>query len=255
MTKGKQLLIRTPEGVEFPMRIAGPVTRFFALVIDRVVVSLASVVVTSVLAMVGLFNMDLFQAVAAVLGFAIAIGYPIAAEWRWRGQTLGKRVLNLRVIDVQGLRLQFSQIVVRNLLRFFDEFPLGFSLVGGMSHLISMRGQRLGDLAANTVVIRHIQTKEPDLDRLLPDKYNSFREYPHLTARLRQYVSPHEAGVTLNAVVRRDSLDDAERMRLFKMMADRFRELVKFPQEAIEGLSDEQYVRNVVDILFRNAGA
>jgi len=254
MTKGKQLLIRTPEGVEFPMQIAGPVTRFFALAIDRCVVMLASSVVTVTLSLVGLFSMDLFLAVTSVLGLTLALGYPIVAEWRWRGQTLGKHVLNLRVIDVQGLRLQFSQVVVRNLLRFFDEFPLGFSFVGGASHLISMRGQRLGDLAANTVVIRHVQAKEPDLDKLLPDKYNSFREYPHLAARLRQSVSPHEAGVSLNAVARRDALDDVERMRLFKMMAGNFRGLVKFPQEATEGLSDERYVRNVVDILFRDAG-
>ena len=57
------------------------------------------------------------------IGFAISVGYAIFTEWFWRGQTVGKRLLRLRVIEEQGLRLQFSQIVTRNLLRFVDMLP------------------------------------------------------------------------------------------------------------------------------------
>ena len=48
-----------------------------------------------------------------VLYFVISIGYSILLEWRWRGQTVGKRLFGLRVIDVHGLRLQPAQIVLR----------------------------------------------------------------------------------------------------------------------------------------------
>ena len=75
-------------------------------------------------------------------------------EWYWRGQTVGKRVLKLRVMDEQALRLEFSQIVVRNLLRFVDFLP-GLYLVGGTACVLSRRFQRLGDLAANTIVVRN----------------------------------------------------------------------------------------------------
>jgi len=47
-----------------------------------------------------------------------------------------------------------------------------------------------GDLAANTIVVRHPAAAEPDFEKILPGKFNSFREYPHLAARLRQNVTP-----------------------------------------------------------------
>ena len=75
-------------------------------------------------------------------------------EWRWRGQTIGKRLLRLRVVDAEGMRLQFNQIVTRNLLRFVDSLP-AFYFVGGLACWLSPKCQRLGDIAANTIVIRN----------------------------------------------------------------------------------------------------
>jgi hypothetical protein len=77
-------------------------------------------------------------------------------------------------------------------------------------------------------------------------------EHPHLAARLRQRVTPALAGVALDALVRRDQLDDGARVELFGELAGRLRKLVEFPAEAVEGLSDEQYVRNAVEILYRS---
>jgi len=72
------------------------------------------------LGFLGLISFDFARAFTVLAYFVIQIGYGIVMEWFWRGQTLGKRLLRLRVIDSQGLRLQFSQIVIRNLLRFVD---------------------------------------------------------------------------------------------------------------------------------------
>src|SRR2546430_9794845 len=94
----------------------------------------------------------------------------------------------------EGLRLQFHQIVTRNLLRFVDSLPL-FYFVGGLVSWLSPKCQRLGDLADNTIVIRSPRISEPDLDQLLAGKFNSLRQYPHLAARLRHRVSPAEAAV------------------------------------------------------------
>ena len=184
--------------------------------------------------------------------FVVSIGYPIATEWYWRGQTLGKRLLRLRVMDAQGLRLQFSQIVIRNLLRFVDMLPV-FYLVGGVSSLVNHQAQRLGDIAANTIVVRNSEIPEPDLAQVLSGKYNSFRNYPHLVARLRQRVSPSEAGIALQSLLRRDQLNPEARLELFAEIASHMKQIVEFPQEAMEGITDEQYVRNVVDLLFRKA--
>ncbi|HYR57824.1 MAG TPA: hypothetical protein VEO95_04310, partial [Chthoniobacteraceae bacterium] len=123
--------------------------------------------------------------------------------------------------------------------------------IGGAACLLSRRAQRLGDLAANTVVVRLLRHSEPDLDQLLAGKFNSLRQHPHLEARLRQRASPEEARLALQALVRRDELDPAARVQLFAGLAEHFKELVAFPLESVEAMPDEQYVRNVVDILFR----
>src|SRR5205823_2408687 len=200
--------------------------------------------------LLGLLGADFARAIIVLAYFVIQVGYGIVTEWFWRGQTLGKRLLRLRVMDAQGLRLQFSQIVIRNLLRFVDMLP-AFYLVGGIACLASRRAQRLGDFAANTIVIRNPKIQEPDLDQLLAGKFNSLRDYPHLAARLNQRVSAGEARVGVQALIRRDELTAQARVELFGEIAAHLRSLVEFPPETTEGITDEQYVRNVVDILFR----
>ncbi len=252
MLQGKTnaLTIKTPEGIVFSLALAGPVTRFLAWTIDGVCVFAINRVVRVLLGLLGVISQDLALG-ASILGyFVVFIGYGIGMEWYWRGQTLGKRLLRLRVLDEQGLRLQFSQIVIRNLLRCVDKLP-AFYVVGGLACLISRHAQRFGDFAANTVVVRNPRISEPNLDQLLTGKYNSFREYPHLVARLRQHVSTQEGRIALQALLRRDGLDPQARIELFREIATHFQSIVSFPQEATDGLSDEQCVRNFVDVLFR----
>ena len=182
--------------------------------------------------------------------FVISIGYGIALEWYWRGQTLGKRVLRLRVMDEQALRLGFGQVVIRNLLRSVDMLP-GLYLVGGVSCVLSPKFQRLGDLAAATIVVRNPEIAQPNIEQVLGGKFNSLLGYRHLAARLRQRTTPQAAAIALDALLRRDQLQPEARLTVFSRLADHFRSLVEFPAEAVEQLSDEQYVRNAVEILYR----
>jgi uncharacterized RDD family membrane protein YckC len=248
--KTNTLIILTPEGIEFSLQLAGPITRCMAWWIDMVSISVLASLVNTILVFIGLFSGYLAYAIAILSYFVISIGYGIFFEWYWQGQTLGKKFLRLRVMDEQGLRLQFNQIVIRNLLRFVDSLP-AFYLVGGMSCLISKRAQRLGDFVANTIVVWNPRLDEPDLDQLLGGKYNSFRKHPHLEARLRQHISPAEARIALQALVRRDEIEPAARVELFENLVSYFKSVVTFPPEATDGISDEQYIRNVVDALFR----
>lgn len=248
--KTNTMTIKTPEGIVFSLLLSGPVTRFLASIVDLASIVVISRIASSLLGVAGIISQDLAMAASILAYFVASIGYGIVMEWYWRGQTLGKRLFRLRVIDEHGLRLQFSQIVIRNLLRFVDSLP-AFYLVGGLACLISPRAQRLGDLAANTIVIWNPRIPEPDLNQLIAGKYNSFRDYPHLEARLRQSVSPLEASIALQALLRRDELDPQARVELFREIAAHFRSIVAFPQEATDGISDEQYMRNVVDALYR----
>jgi uncharacterized RDD family membrane protein YckC len=242
------LLLRTPEGIVFSLPLAGPVSRFLAWGVDVGCIITASSVIEQILGLFG--NAGFAKATYVIAYFVISIGYGITLEWYWRGQTIGKRVLKLRVMDEHALRLEFGQVVVRNLLRFVDLLP-GLYLVGGTACVLSRRFQRLGDLAANTIVVRNQEVPQPNLEQLLGGKFNSLLEYRHLAARLRQRTSPQAAAVALEALLRRDELEPQARLQLFAGLADHFRSLVEFPLEAIEQLSDEQYVRNVVEILYR----
>ncbi len=245
------LQIRTPEGVRFSQLLAGPVTRFLAWFIDALCIAAIVTVVGRITFLLAIISPNLAAALHTLGYFIVSIGYGIFCEWRFRGQTVGKRLFRLRVVDAEGLRLQFHQVVTRNLLRFVDMLPL-FYFVGGITALLNRSCQRLGDIAANTIVIRHPRLFEPDLDQLLAGKYNSLREHSHLAARLRQQVTPGEAALAVQALIRRDQFDPIHRVELFGELAEHFKAKVGFPPEATDGITDEQYLRNVVDVVYRN---
>lgn len=252
MTRSGILTIRTPEGIEFTLLLAGPVTRMLALAIDLAVIGAAGRILQSALAPLGFLGADTSGAVIAVAYFAVSLIYFALAEWIGRGQTIGKRLFRLRVVDAAGLRLEPSQVVVRNLMRFVDALP-AFYLVGGAACVVNRYRQRLGDLAAGTVVVRVPGPSRPDLDQLLGNKYNSLSEQRHLAARLRQKVEPDVARIALESLLRRDELEPAARLKLFSELASAFRAMVVYPPEIVEQFSDEQYVRNVVEVLYRSS--
>lgn len=249
-TVSSSLRIATPEGVVFSYRLATPVSRGLAWTIDALVISLTSYLLSRLTALAGIISTDFANFLSAVLYFVVSIGYGIALEWRWRGQTLGKRLFGLRVIDVHGLRLQFSQIALRNLLRPVDSLPL-FYLAGGVTAFWTRSGQRLGDLAANTVVAHESNPERPDLEPIVPAKHNSLLPYPHLAARLRSTADPEAVGYAVRAVTQRDRYTPSGRVELFREIAEYFRALAPFPGEALEGLSDEQFVRTVLRVIYK----
>ena len=244
------LKIRTPEGIVFSQLLAGPVTRFLAWFIDVMCILALLETLGRLLILLQFVSSNLAGAVYTLGYFAISIGYGMACEWRWRGQTIGKKLFRLRVVDAEGLRLQFNQIVTRNLLRFVDALP-AFYFVGGVACWLSPQCQRLGDLAANTIVIRNPRVAQPDLDQLSAGMFNSLRHYPHLAGRLRQRVSPLEAAIALQALLRRDEFAPITRLELFRDLAAHFRAKVAFPPEATDGITDEQFLRNVADVIYR----
>ncbi|MBV9127305.1 MAG: RDD family protein [Verrucomicrobia bacterium] len=254
--KSRALLIRLPEGVTFALQLAGPVTRFLAWVVDLLATMVALQLIGYFVLPLLVLGEDFATAVRVFLFFAVPIVYGIAFEWLWRGQTPGKRALRLRVVDAGGLRLRFHQVFLRNILRAVDLLP-GFYLLGGACCALNRRAQRLGDLAADTVVVRTARPAVPDLAQLMAGKYNSLRAHPALAARLRNRIPPTEASLALQALLRRETLDAQARVHLFATLAARFRSAgAPWPEEFADGaLADEQLVRNCVDVLFRARAA
>jgi len=244
-----RLSIETPEGVIFSFELATPVTRALAWTVDTAAIAAGGLLLGQVGKFVSKASPDVASAVSVAGYFAVSTLYAIVLEWRWRGQTIGKRLFGLRVMDVHGLHLRLPQIALRNLLRLVDMLPF-FYLVGGLTAVFSRNAQRLGDMAANTIVTRERRQEIPDLEQIAPSKYNSLLGQPHLAARLRSLVAPEAAALAVRAVTMRDGYDPRARVVLFRDLAAHFRSLVEFPDEAVENLTDEQYVRCVLRVIY-----
>jgi len=245
LARASALRIETPEGVVFSLRLASPVLRALAWAVDALVLAAAATAIEKGARVFAMLGTDWATALDVFLYFAASMAYAMVFEWYWRGQTLGKRLFGLRVVDAQGLRLRPAQVVLRNLLRAVDFLPAAY-LVGVTACLVSRKGQRLGDLAANTVVLREARLLEPDVERIAPVKYNSLAAFPHLAARLRSRVNPE----AVTALALRDGYEPPARVELFGELAGYFRALVGFPEAAVEGLTDEQYVRSAVRAIY-----
>jgi uncharacterized RDD family membrane protein YckC len=247
---GYVLAIETPEGVTFSFELATPITRSLAWAVDTAASGAIAYGVARTCEIVGALSTDWANALGVLSFFGISIIYCIVLEWRWSGQTIGTRLLGLRVIDEQGLRLRLPQVFLRNIMRLIDAPPPLLYLIGGIAALVSSKGQRLGDMAANTVVIRERHRQPPNLEQIAPARYNSLLAYPSLAARLRSLASPEAVGMAVRAVSRRDGYEPMARVELFRELAEYFRALVSFPEAALEGLTDEQYLRSVLRVVY-----
>jgi len=245
------LRIATPDGVVFDLPLAGPVARGAAVFIDFIIIIAMVNMVQIILAPLVVLLPDIGYGLSILIFFTIQLFYSITLEWFWGGRTVGKRLFHLRVIDDRGLRLSPGQVILRNLMRFIDCLPACY-LVGGIASFFNRRYQRLGDLAAGTVVIRTPSPPDSPDDLLSNTHYNSFRSHPHLEARLRQLTQPHEVAVAIDALRRRESITPSARIHVFSQIADHFRSKLRFPEESTEGLTDEQYLRNIIDTICRH---
>ncbi|HMT94273.1 RDD family protein [uncultured Thiothrix sp.] len=140
--------VNTPEGIALELSPAGPVPRTLAWLVDLMIRAGVSLLIIILLAFMGSLGIGL----AMILIFLLEWFYPVWFELRSQGQTPGKRLLNIYVAHLDASPISPAASVVRNLLRVVDFLPFfyGFGLA---STLLSKRFQRLGDLAANTVVL------------------------------------------------------------------------------------------------------
>jgi uncharacterized RDD family membrane protein YckC len=88
-----------------------------------------------------------------ILLFLLKWGYYALFETLMRGQSPGKRAMGIQVVRTNGEPLDFPSIAVRNLVRSVDDFP-GVPLLGFLIAVTNQKAQRLGDLAASTIVVR-----------------------------------------------------------------------------------------------------
>jgi len=146
-----RLTVATPEGVELGLALAGLGSRFIAvlgdLLLKAVIVGLGAIVLVATGA--GGVATGVFIAYTFLVFWLYDVFFEVLAS----GRTPGKRWAGLRVVSEGGAPVGLRASLVRNLVRMVDG-PASFYVAGPLAILITARNQRLGDLAAGTLVLR-----------------------------------------------------------------------------------------------------
>jgi uncharacterized RDD family membrane protein YckC len=141
-------LVETPEGIALQLRAAGAMPRACAWALDGLIRMAVLWALAAILAIFGATGMGLY----ALLLFALLWIYPVLFEVLRDGQTPGKKVMRLRVINANGTPVTWIASIVRNLMRTVDVLPFGYAF-GFIACLVDPRCRRLGDMVAGTLVV------------------------------------------------------------------------------------------------------
>lgn len=203
-----RVAISTPEGLELEYSLAGVASRIFAGWVDYMMRILVVGAVTLLAYLAG-------GGVAGAIALAISVFiglfvYDIAFEVWGGGQTPAKRWNGLRVVMDDGRPIGFAASAVRNLIRLIDVW-LSFGVVAMVSVLATKRDQRLGDLAAGTLVIR-----EPKSTPRRESQYVAIAPGVDVTA-----VSAAEVAAVRDFLSRREELAPAARARVAENLTRR----------------------------------
>ena len=149
------LTVVTPEGVVLDFRAAGVASRTLAKGIDLLIQFVALIGAVFLAAFMVLVN-EAFAVVTIVITiFLIFYGYSAVLETWWDGKTVGKKLFGIKVITTEGGPVRFRHAAIRSMIATFDFFfPSPGGLIAVFFALLTKRSQRLGDLAAGTIVIR-----------------------------------------------------------------------------------------------------
>jgi uncharacterized RDD family membrane protein YckC len=214
------LTLETPERVALTLEPAGLGPRAFAFLVDVVLLFLAWVLALVLYSISGDLLRE-WQALSA-LGQLAALAAALLLGWGWDvawetlggGRTPGKRLLGLRVVRADGAPVGLAESLVRNLLRAI-ELPIGYA-PGVLAIALGARRQRLGDLAAGTLVVRE---RRYDLSRYAAASAAPDPRFAALAGRSGRALGPGDLDRLQDFLSRRPALVPAARERLATRLA------------------------------------
>ena len=219
--------VATPEGIELTLRLAGPVPRALAWSVDLALRAAIVLVVLTLASQLGRAGWG----IVLLAAFFVEWLLPAWFEAQMRGQTPGKRLFGIAVLNDDGTPLRWPGALTRNLLRAVDFLPLmyGFGLV---CMLLNRDFKRLGDLAAGTVVV--YQSAAVDSSRKIPQ------------------APPVAPPVDLDLDEQRAVLELAERSA--GLTRERVEELSALPKPLVGGLDGERAAARLIGMANYLAG-
>ena len=144
------ILVETPEGTDLQVDVVGVVPRTLAYSVDLLIRMLALLMLELIVLFTGAGLAG--QGFVLIFYFLLEWWYPVVFEVYRGGQTIGKKKFKIKVVNEDLTPVRLSASLTRNLLRVADFLPL-FYVFGVISMMMNRRFQRLGDLAANTIVV------------------------------------------------------------------------------------------------------
>lgn len=211
--------IETPENVELRRKLAGIGLRFQAGFLDTLIIILCFYVPVFLILVFAqpasfIFDDSTLKTIATtfiiIFAFVVYWGYFLLFELYRNGQTPGKKRMKIRVVREEGHGVSFYAILIRNLLRVVD--GIGVYSVAGLSMFFSRKIQRLGDMAAGTVVISE---QISDYSASSDNKQRLFVGEEIAAAALHgTNMQPEELRLLSNYWARKDELDPEARRRI-----------------------------------------
>jgi uncharacterized RDD family membrane protein YckC len=239
--RGKRTIV-TPEHVEVRLTPAGLGSRFIALLVDAALTLSASGLLSILL--VPTLPEGLGYALWATASFVLTWGYHVFFEVFRNGRSPGKALVGLRVVDGRGLALSVGQSFVRNVLRVLDFAPAFYGL-GALVIQLDPHRRRLGDLAADTMVVAEGRSPLSQAERALMRGFDSLRS-PQIVRRIRHRVGVEERELLTTLCVRSEGLEPRARFDLFDEVARHYGDKLEISEETLSG---ENLVRGLVAVL------
>jgi uncharacterized RDD family membrane protein YckC len=225
--------ISTPEGVQLDLPLAGIGSRFMALIIDSLI---EIVVLIAVILGAYAIGGEVAATIVGLCGVLAAyVGYHVVMEVFGGGRTIGKRATGLRVVSDGGAQIGLRASLIRNVFRILE--GLATSYIPAMISVLATRNnQRLGDLAAGTLVVRDQRPASvvaPSAPFVAPERFANW----DVTG-----IGEEEATAVRAFLERRSDLRPGARRALAGQLAGQLRPLVAGVRP---GLDDETFLEHL----------
>lgn len=241
--------ISTPENVDLHLELAGLGSRIWAAFIDMALVYLMIllVVIVALVAAAVIEGLELSQdakqnvylylaGITILTVSAVQIGYFILFEKLWQGQTPGKRIAQIRVIEANGQPVNWPSVILRNLIRFVD---MGLLMIGVVVMIFDKNERRLGDLLGGTLVIRE---RQPELSAR--NLRISISDQPTSSFVDIGQITPDEYHLLVSFLRRRFQMETGSRAALAKQMEEYYRTKLnpEYKGESAENFLERLYL-------------
>jgi uncharacterized RDD family membrane protein YckC len=232
-----RIRIATPEGVDLELVLGGVGSRFTSAMVDFLIQTSALVVCALV------FELGIGGgtglALVAIASFLVLFVYDVAFEVWNGGRTPGKKLNGLRVVVADGRPITFVRSAARNLLRIIDVYVF---FVGAFVIIFTKDNQRLGDLVADTVVVRELAA---------PSAFTRMDIVPapapvEMPAWDVSAVTADELAAVRSFLMRREEITLEARTQISTMLAEKLRPKVVGIDAS--GLADEVFLSELARV-------